>query len=90
MKAVIRTQAKVPKGKPYECVDVCLEVDMPFIPTNGMALKVTKDGEYMTIDEVMWDVDKPDLLDIYMVDLDIDNVGMRPLKEMKQQGWKEY
>lgn len=88
MKAIIQGYSR-PKKKnaEYEVENLFIIIDMPFIPTKGSVIKVTADGEYLTVDEVLWNIQKPNEIMVFTEEPDQLN-QIRPYKEMSDQGWR--
>lgn len=79
-----------PKSKRanYDAEDIVLDVTLPFLPPIGSKLKLTKNGDYLKVDDIYLDfvgdeekivifIEEPDELD-----------ALRPWKEMKAEGWR--
>ncbi|MHB0991671.1 MAG: hypothetical protein ACYC0M_10385 [Burkholderiales bacterium] len=87
MKAVVYSLSK---SRHKECSreneHLFIMVDIPFIPNKGMSIKVTKSGELLTIDQLLWDCDKPDAIIIFTKD---EALNLLPsFGEMLGQGWQ--
>lgn len=88
MKATIHATC-LPKSKKadYEAEDIVIEVDLPFIPSVGMKLKATRNGEFLKVDDVYLDLTLGDKgLHLYMEEPD-DISDLRPWTEMRAEGW---
>lgn len=68
----------------YECEELKIEIDLPFVPTEGTGLKVTPNGEILIVDQVMWLIEEPDVLLVFTKE---PTIGFRPYKEMVAEGW---
>jgi hypothetical protein len=78
------------KGADYDVENIHLVVDLPFIPTVGMDMKFTKDGDFATVSDVMYDhTDEVTPLCVGLEEPNPEQVKLvlRPWKEMKAQGW---
>lgn len=73
------------KTAEYESENIHLVVELPFIPAVGTMLKLTNDGDFIRVNDVMLDITKggeglcigleePDILD--------------PWLSMRSQGWQ--
>jgi hypothetical protein len=60
------------------------ECDVPFMPIAGMTMAVTHEGDLLKVDEVMWFVDRPDELEVWLVE-DVD----QDAAYWKRQGWRK-
>jgi hypothetical protein len=69
---------------------VLLQVNaqLPFVPTLGMMLAVTSKGDLLAVEDVMWFVDKPDELEIWLTEPNLHGSD-RPAAYWKRQGWKK-
>lgn len=38
---------------------------LPFVPHPGMSLSVTKEGDFLTVQDVYWKKDEPDVVEIF-------------------------
>ena len=63
-------------------------VDLPFIPQAGTYLKVTPEGEFMTVQSVMVDITANGSPIIISMEEPDEITQLRPWKEMIAQGWK--
>lgn len=69
----------------HEAEDIRLTVFLPFMPTAGMKLKVTPDGDYLKVAEVFWDISSPDEVEVVFEEpLDL----LPEWEQMKEQGWR--
>jgi hypothetical protein len=88
MKAVIHGYS-MPRAKdvPYESENLFIVIDLPFIPCEKTAIKVTPHGEYLNVAQVMWNCDQPNEIQVFteepMGDLD-----KRQFAEMLREGWR--
>lgn len=71
----------------HDAEDLVIEIDLPFVPVVGMELKVTQEGDFLTVQQVMWAIDKPDVLEVF-VEAPDDGADLRPYDEMIAQGWR--
>lgn len=79
--------APIKKGSGYELENIHIFVDLPFIPAVGTALKLTKDGDFMEVADVMLDITPGgEGLCIGLKEPEFD-VQIYPWPEMKKQGW---
>jgi hypothetical protein len=84
MRAIVHTVSTPPKGATYDALDLQIEINIPFVPTSGTGLKVTPSGDILTCDQVMWDINEPDLIRIFMKEPD----DLPSLAWMLEEGWK--
>ncbi|WP_136414789.1 hypothetical protein [Herbaspirillum sp. ST 5-3] len=68
----------------YDCEELKIEIDLPFVPTQGTGLQVTPNGEILIVDQVMWLIEEPDVLLVFTKEPEI---SFRPYKEMIAEGW---
>ncbi len=70
-----------------ELEPIYVVIDIPFVPHEGMAIKVTEDGDYLTVGNVYWSLNRPDLLDIGL--REPEKLSHAPkLAGMKAEGWR--
>lgn len=78
------------KAADYDAESIFMMVDLPFVPSVGMMLKLTPEGNYIEVNDVMLDITpggeglivglkEPDDEDAYQ---------LRSWPEMKAQGWR--
>jgi len=72
----------------YDAEEIHMYVDLPFVPSVGMLLKLTKEGEYIKINNVMLDVSPEGEGLIIGLEEPEEDHQLRPWPEMKAQGWK--
>ena len=79
------------KSATYEAEDICIDVDLPFVPAIGTMLKVSATGDYMKVDDVFLDLvpdgSEGEGLVVYLEE-PADGPDFRPWPEMKAQGWR--
>lgn len=88
MKSVIHHFSR-PSAPDAECEveDLKIEVDLPFVPVVGMSLKVTPAGRFLVVDQVMWAINEPALLQVFTEEPE-DDADVLPYAEMIAQGWQ--
>lgn len=86
MKAKVLTHC-LPKRKTdeFECVEVVIHVDLPFVPAAGTMLKLTPDGEFLCVDQVYWSVTDPDVIDVFIEEPEV----LPTFAFMRKEGWRE-
>jgi hypothetical protein len=72
------------ESEDFEPQDIHIMVDLPFVPAAGTMLKVARDGEFMPVDEIYFDVKTPELLEVF---ISADDISLFPWEVMKAQGW---
>ena len=86
MKAIARMQCAGPR---VADVDICTTFTIPFVPTVGMMIAVTPEGDFVEVTDVYWHIDKPEAIDIGVKDGGVKgSEEMRPFSYWKKQGWK--
>ncbi len=80
MKVRVYHQASGPRG----AVDVCMDIEMPFLPAIGMDIKPTPDSDYMRVQFVFWDITTPGMVEAHINQ----EARLYPLKEMLAEGWR--
>jgi len=76
------------KNANYECESIYMEVELPFVPAVGTMLKLTEEGDFVKINDVMLDI-SPGGHGLLVGLEEPEHVGeLRPWSEMKAQGWK--
>lgn len=65
-----------------------LEVELPFMPFAGMQLKLTPNGDFVTVFQVYWQVDAPDRVFIAVQTPD----GEQPTswQSARDEGWNNH
>jgi len=72
----------------YELESIFLIVDLPFVPSVGLMLKLTDEGDYIQVIDVMFDLTPGgDGLTVGLKEPDED-FQLRSWPEMKAQGWQ--
>lgn len=86
MKAKVLSHC-LPKRKTdeFECVEVVIHVDLPFVPVAGTMLKLTPDGEFLRVDQVFWSVTDPDVIDVFIEEPEV----LPTFAFMRKEGWRE-
>lgn len=71
-----------------DCENIYMVVDLPFVPAVGTMLKLTEQGDFIEINDVMLDISPGG--DGLLVGLaePLHDGELRPWPEMKAQGWK--
>jgi hypothetical protein len=88
MKSVIHHFSKPSaQNVDYDVEDLKIEVDLPFVPMVGMSLKVTAAGRFLVVEQVMWAIDEPNVLQVFTEEPD-DDGDVLPYDEMIAQGWQ--
>ena len=81
MKVRVYHQARGPRG----IEDICIDIEMPFLPAIGMDIKPTPDSDYLRVQCFFWDISTPD-----MVDAHIEQEGrLETLKVALAAGWRK-
>ncbi|CAB3754041.1 hypothetical protein [Paraburkholderia humisilvae] len=89
MKAVIHHFSKPStRTAKYEVENLKIEVDLPFVPVTGMSLQVTPAGSFLVVEQVMWAINEPDVLQVFTEEPQ-DDFDVRPYREMVEQGWRK-
>lgn len=85
MKARVYHFAKPAKKNVDYVEEVKIDIDLPFVPAIGTALKITPNGEILIVNQVYWDAEDPAVIEVY-TDEPAD-FGFLPLKDMLAEGW---
>lgn len=76
------------KESDTDCENIYMVVDLPFVPAVGTMLKLTEQGDFIKINDVMLDISPGgDGLLVGLEEPQHDG-ELRPWSEMKAQGWK--
>lgn len=72
---------------PYECEDISIVVDLPFVPAVGTMLKLTVEGDYIEVADVMLDL-SPEGEGLIVGLKEPEDWQLRSWPEMQAQGWR--
>lgn len=67
----------------HEAEEIWIEVRLPFVPVQGMLLRVAPGGEVLKVKDVYWDIDDADVIEVFTVDPD----RLPAMRAMLSQGW---
>ncbi|BAL25455.1 hypothetical protein [Azoarcus sp. KH32C] len=67
----------------FEAEEVCLDVDLPFVPQAGAVLKVDGPADPLTVDHAYWDAARPDLVHVFTKD----PACLPTMQRMRASGW---
>lgn len=85
MRAIIQHQCLPPDpDASYEAEDIHIVIDIPFLPQPGMHLKVTPQGDYLTVRDVLWTINAPVWLNVGTEEPEV----LYPWADLKDQGWQ--
>jgi hypothetical protein len=65
-------------------VEICYEQLVPFVPCSGMMVAPQPGGEFLEVESVFWDAERPLEIQIYAHD----PAGLDPVYNMTLKGWK--
>ena len=82
MKGVFKTTADLPDDGQADMVARC---DIPFVPSVGDMLAITARGDYWCVDDVYWNCQRPDVVEVF-----VSHPRSRSMADyLLKQGWQE-
>lgn len=85
MKARLHHVCVARVGSGCSAEEIEIEFEVPFLPVPGMMIAPNARADFMKIDDVFWRADKPDGIDLFVVD---NGEKLRPFSYWRKQGWR--